>query len=486
MNQYFEERLKKLEKLRELGVNPYPYSFEQKNHADEIIKKFDNKVEKGKKTNKKVSVAGRIIVLRHFGGICFIDLKDESGIIQIVFNKKVTERFDLLEYLDIGDILGVDGTIMKTKKGELSVEVKSFKILSKSLRPLPEKFHGLKDTELKYRKRYLDLIKNDKSREVFKKRSIVVQTIREILLEKGFREVRTPVLQPIYGGANARPFKTFYNALKRDMYLRISNELYLKRLLVGGFEKIFEFSQDFRNEGIDTTHNPEFVQVEWYQAYSDYKDSMELFEKIYSSVAERINGSTRVVFKGHEIDLKPPWKRLSMTDCINKYCKINVLDMNVEDLRKYCKENDVEFDNKMTWGLLVNQIFEEKCEEYLIQPTFLMNHPIETTPLCKPLRSDSRFVERFEPFIGGVEVGNAYSELNDPLLQKKLLKEQVERGRAGEEETHPMDDDFINAVEHGMPPATGVGLAIERMMIIMTGEESIRDVILFPVLKEKK
>jgi lysyl-tRNA synthetase class 2 len=483
---FFKERLKKLEKLRELGINPYPYKYNQTHHAAEIIEKFGNKIADGSRTRTKVSIAGRLMTIRSFGSLRFAVLKDQSASIQVVFNVGKTNRFDLLEYIDVGDILGIEGVVMRTKRGELSVEAHNFEILCKSLRTLPEKFHGLQDVEIRYRQRYLDLIMNDESREIALKRSLAVETIREILLDEGFIEFRTPTLQPIYGGASAQPFKTYYNALKKTMYMRISNELYLKRLLVGGFERVFEFSQDFRNEGVDATHNPEFVQVEWYQAYGDYYDSMKLFERVYATVAKRINGTTKTEFRGHKIDIKPPWKRLTMVDAIKKYAGINVMKMNVNELRRFCKSKNIEYTDEMTWGLLVNEVFEELCEDKLIQPTFLMNHPIETTPLCKPLRGDPRFVERFEPYIGGIEIGNAYSELNEPILQKKLLLDQVKRGRAGEEETHPMDEDFIRAIEQGMPPATGVGMAIERMLMVLTGNESIREVILFPILKKKR
>lgn len=486
-NQLIQERVRKLKEIQDKGINPYAYSFNKTHSSSELHEKYKD-LQKAEETDDNCSFAGRIMQLRRMGKASFATVQDEFGRMQIYFQQDTLgkQEYKFLKKIDIGDIVGVEGTIFKTKTGELTIKVKRYKLLSKSIRPLPEKFHGLKDTELRYRQRYLDLIMNPEVKTVFKVRSAVTKAFREFLDSRGFIEVETPVLQPVYGGANAKPFETYHNALNMKLYLRISNELYLKRLIVGGFEKVYEFVHDFRNEGIDTTHNPEFTQIEWYEAYKDYKHGMKMFEEIISYAAKRVLGTTKIEFQGTRINLKPPWKRLRMVDAIKEYAKIDVLNMSREELLEYCKTEGIEFGSD-SWGMLVASIFEEKCESELIQPTFIIDHPIETTPLCKPLRSgDTRFVERFEPYINGWEVGNAYSELNDPILQKKLLEDQEERGRGGEDETHPMDTDFVKAIEHGMPPTSGVGVGFDRIIMLFTNNPSIRDVILFPTMKPKE
>lgn len=486
-NQLIKQRIQKLNNLRGRGVNPYPYSFDQKDHAIDILTKF-KKLKKDKKTNTNVSIAGRIMTLRIMGKAGFGHIQDGSGNIQIYVREDVVGKEDYKTFSksDLGDIIGVKGNVFCTKKGEISIWVKKFELLCKSIRPLPEKWHGLKDTEIRYRKRYLDLIVNPEIKEVFAKRAKIINFIREYLNKKNFLEVETPILQPIYGGANARPFKTFLNNLKMDVYLRISNELYLKRLIVGGFERVYEFAKDFRNEGIDSTHNPEFTQIEIYQSYADFNDMMRLTEDIFIGASKMINGKTKINFKGQVIDLKKPWKVMTMKEAIRKYININVDKLSDKKLIDILDKNKIEYKKECSRGLAIYLIFDKLASEKIIQPTFITEHPIETTPLCKQSRKDPKLVERFEPFIGGFEVGNGYSELNDPIMQRKLLEEQAKQLTTGDEEANPMDEDFIEAIETGMPPTGGVGIGIDRMMMLLTGKESIKDVILFPFMKNFK
>lgn len=479
------ERHNKLEQIRALGINPYPYEFNVKNNAVDILKKHE-KLEKETHTKDSVSVAGRIILLRRMGKASFGHLIDSTGKIQFYIKQDTVgeEIYKLWKLLDLGDIVGIEGTIFGTKTGEVTIEVKNLTLLSKALLPLPEKFHGLKDVEIRYRKRYVDLVVNPEVRETFIIRSKIVKAFREFLDEKGFLEVETPTLQPIYGGGNAKPFKTFHNEMKMDMYLRISNELYLKRLNTGGFDKVYEIVKDFRNEGVDTTHNPEFTQIEWYESYKDYFHGMNMFEQIVEFAAKKAIGTTKVEYNGHKIDLKAPWKRLRMVDAVKEYTGFDIEKASKEEIIIELKKHKIDFDDKASRGMLLQLFFEETCESKLIQPTIIYDHPIESTPLCKPLRNgDQMFIERFEPYIAGMEIGNSYSELNDPLLQRKYLEQQVERGKGGEEETHPMDEDFLEAVYQGMPPMSGVGIGIDRVTMILTGKSSIRDVIFFPAMK---
>jgi len=484
-NPLVREKLRKLEELRKLGINPYPYNYNKTHSTDDVLSKH-SKLKPEEITKDIVSVAGRIMTLRDMGKAAFCHIQDEFGRIQIYLRQDQLKNFNILKLLDLGDIIGVRGKVFKTKTGEISVWAEELTLLTKSINPLPEKFHGLKDIETRYRQRYVDLITNPEVKNIFRIRTAMVNSFRRYLNERGFLEVETPTLQPVYGGANAKPFETYHNELKTKLFLRISNELYLKRLLVGGFEKVYEFVKDFRNEGIDTTHNPEFTQLEWYMAYGDYNDGMKMFEEIVSKTAKEVLGTTKINYQGKEIDLAVPWKRLKMVDAIKKYSGLEVEKMSQQELLKYCKDEGIEYKSDRK-GMLIQAIFEAKCEEHLIQPTFIIDHPIETTPLCKTLRNGNQeFVERFEPYINGWEIGNAYSELNDPILQKRLLLEQVERGRGGEKETHPMDDDFINALEYGMPPTSGVGVGFDRLVMLFTNSPSIRDVILFPLLKPEK
>ncbi len=479
-----KERLRKINEMRKAGLEPYAYRFDKKNSAGELQEEY--KKLKNEEFGKKAIVAGRVMTIRNMGKIAFFKLRDFSGDIQIVLQEGKTKEseFNILnKYIDSGDIVGVYGKIFRTKRGELSVLADKIELLTKSILPLPEKFHGLQDKEERYRKRYLDLIMNPEIKSVFEKREKIITAIREFLKSKGFNEVDTPYLQTVYGGASAKPFETHLNALDINLFLAISPELYLKRLIVGGYEKVFTIARNFRNEGIDRWHNPEFTMMEFYQAYADYNDMMELFENLYESVAKKVNGTTRVNFRGKEIDFKAPWKRMTMLESIKKFAKIDADKMNEKELLNFIKENNIEKKGD-SWGLYVQAIFEHFCEDKIEQPTFIIDHPVESTPLCKLHRSgDKRLIERFEPFCMGAELGNAYSELNDPIKQRELLEEQQKALKKGDEEANPFDSDFINAIEIGMPPTGGVGIGIDRMIMFLTEQDSIRDVLLFPFMK---
>ncbi|MEM0465798.1 MAG: lysine--tRNA ligase [Candidatus Pacearchaeota archaeon] len=483
------ERIKKLEEIRKLGINPYPHKYDPNSYSKDIKEKYKD-LKNNERTNDFFKIAGRVMTIRDLGKLIFATLQDFKGRIQIIFQIKETEKFsfDLFKkFIDIGDIIGVEGIVMKTKTGEISILSKKMTILAKSILPLPEKWHGLTDKEERYRKRYIDLIMNPEVKEVFEKKTKIIDEIRRILKDKEFLEVDTPYLQPLYGGANAKPFETYLNSLNMKLYLAISPELYLKRLIVGGYDKVFTISRNFRNEGIDRWHNPEFTMLEAYSAYSDYNDMMNLFEEIYETICIKINGSTKVNFKGVEIDFKRPWKRMTMLESIKKFAGIDLEKMSDEKIDEFVKRNNLNPKGD-TWGWKVQAIFEHFCESKLEQPVFIIDHPLETTPLCKTHRNDKllRLIERFEPFCMGVELGNAYSELNDPILQRKLLEEQQKMLSNGNEEANPLDQDFINAIEIGMPPTGGLGLGIDRMIMILTGQESIRDVLLFPFMKPER
>ena len=485
-----KERFKKIEEFRKSGINPYPHNYDKKDNAGSLQEEY--KKLKNEKFGKKTKVAGRIMAVRSFGKLVFMKLVDGSGKIQLVFipkkgNKKMEDRVkDIAKVVDVGDIIGAEGKIFRTRRGELSVMVEEIKMLSKSIKPLPEKWHGLKDKEERYRKRYLDLIMNPEVKEVFDKREKIMEHIRFFLKKKGFSEVETPYLSTIYGGALARPFETHLNALDIKLYLAVSPELYLKRLIVGGYEKVFTISRNFRNEGIDRWHNPEFTMMEIYQAYADYNEMMNLFEELYEHVARKVNGTTKVKFRGKNIDFKRPWKRMTMAQAIKTYGKIDIEKMSEKEVLDYAKKNKIELKEE-TWGWAVQALFEHFCEDKIENPTFILDHPLETTPLCKVHRDGSKFcelIERFEPFCMGTELGNAYSELNDPIMQRQLLEEQSRLLEKGNKEANPLDEDFINAIETGMPPTGGIGLGIDRMVMLLAGQDSIRDVILFPFMKE--
>lgn len=479
-------RLEKLKNIKKLGIDPYPARCERAQTVGQALKMM----------GKEVAVVGRIRAMRGHGGIQFFDLEDESGKIQLVFKKDAlkTSTAKLLPLLDIGDFLAAQGKVFKTKAGEISILVVDCQLLTKSLRPLPSKWHGLKDVEERYRKRYLDLIMNPQAKKTFEIRTKIVSAVREFLDKKDFVEVETPTLQEIYGGAAARPFVTRHNALKYDFFLKISDELYLKRLIVGGFEKVYEIDKDFRNEGIDRTHNPEFTQMECYWAYADYREMMRLTEELYSFVAKKLLGKTEIEYAGHKIDLKSPWRRLTMKEGLKKYAKIDVDKLSDKEIKKLFKKHNLVAEEKPTLsgvaagfnrGVAIATLFE-LVESHLIQPTFVYDFPRETTALCKPKTEDKTLIERFEPYIAGFEVGNAYSELNNPLIQKEFFEEQVKAAKSGDREAHPMDEPFIEAMEYGMPPMGGLGLGIDRMVMLLTNNQNIRDVILFPTLKPEK
>lgn len=515
-NDLIKRRLEELEEIKKLGVNPYPHRFDVSTNSAEVLAGYtDPKDEAETEERKKiiVSVAGRIMGLRRMGKASFCHIKDEAGRIQIYVrqNDVGEDLYKIFKLLDIGDIIGVNGYAFRTKMGEVSIHAVSFTLLTKSIQPLPvvkeeitesgEKIvhDAFADVELRYRQRYIDLIVNEFVRDTFIKRTKIIKSIKNTLENYNFFEVETPTLQTIYGGANARPFVTELNALKLPLYLRISNELYLKRLVVGGFNRVYEFVRDFRNEGIDRTHNPEFTQVEWYQAYGDYFDSMNLFEEVVEHACLAVHGKTNIEYQGVEIDFKRPWKRIKMVDAIKEHTGLDVMNMTKSEIIKYMKEKNIEYDPVLekNKGLVIAALFEETCEESLVQPAFVTEHPLDTTPLCKPLREYSMqqleemkndpeqviFAERFEPYINKWELGNSYSELNDPVLQRRLLEDQVERGRGGEQETHPLDEDFLRAIEVGMPPTTGVGMGVDRLVMLLTNSHTIRDVLFFPLMR---
>ncbi len=475
-----KERLKKLEELKKNGFNPYPQKFDRKNTVSECLELA---------LGKKVKTAGRLMTKRDLGKIAFCDLIDSTGKVQIVLQEKETSdktKEFFSKYLDAGDIVGIDGKIFKTKTGQKSILVDKMELLSKSILPLPDKWHGLQDKEERYRKRYLDLIMNPEVKEIFVKKDKVIESIREFLKKRNYTEVSTPVLQPIYGGASARPFESKLNALDMKVYMRISNELYLKRLIVGGFEKVFEFSVDFRNEGIDRSHNPEFTLFEAMTAYDDYFDGMNIIEEITEYIAKKVNGTTKVTYQGNEIDFKRPWQRISMRDAIKKHAKIDIEKTNVAELKKILEKNYIKTKGEFERGNAIMALVEEFCEKHFIQPTILYDFPFETSPLAKQKRDDPRYVERFEHYVNGFEVGNNYTELNDPEVLTKNWAKQEQTLKKGDEEAQRMDSDFINALKVGMPPTCGIAISIDRRTMLLTNQPSIRDVILFPFMKPEK
>lgn len=480
-----DNKLDKLNQLKLSGINPYPYNYDKTHYAKDINEKY-SKLKAGEETKELVSVAGRILLQRVMGGASFFHIQDQSGRVQVYLtkNKLGAEQYKIyIKKVERGDIIGVKGKIFKTEKGEVTVMAEEVQFLSKSLISLPEKFHGLKDIELRYRQRYLDLIMNPEVKEIFFKRAKIYQAIREFLDQRGFIEVRTPIIEPQYGGANARPFVTNINAWNMSMYLRVAYELNLKRLIVGGFEKIYDLSSCFRNEGADRTHNPEFAMMEIQWAYADYNDAMKLTEELWEYAAKKTLGTTIVEFAGKKIDFKAPWKRMTINEALKKLAKINVDSLSDDELYNLIRNYNVDYEGDINRGMMTSLLFEALCEDKIIQPTHIIDPPKESCPLAKPHRDNPELIERVEPYINGWEVGNSYSELTDPLLQRKLLEEQAEKGRGGDEEAHPMDEDYINALSYGLPPNCGIGIGIDRMIMLLTGQESIRDVILFPTMK---
>jgi lysyl-tRNA synthetase class 2 len=475
------ERRGKLERLREAGVDPFPHSFGDR---DEIaaVRAAHEGIEPGAETEEVRRVAGRLTARRGHGKAAFLDIRDGSGPIQIQARvDELGDRFEGLVGLDLGDIVGIEGKVFASKQGELSIRADSWELLAKSLRPPPEKFHGLEDTETRYRKRELDLIANEETRDRFAARAKAISSVRRWLDDHGFVEVETPVLQPLYGGALARPFTTHHNALDRDLYLRIATELYLKRLIVGGIDRVYELGKDFRNEGISHKHNPEFTMLEWYEAYADYEDTARELEELVSTVAQEVLGTTEVERDGQTIDLKPPWKRITLRDAIFERTGIDIAEHPTRE--ELAKAMDSEADEKEGWGKLVDGLLSKEVEPNLIQPTFITDYPVELSPFAKSHRSEDGLVERWEAFVGGVEIANSFTELNDPDEQRRRFEQQREESERGDEETQPYDEAFIEALEVGMPPTGGVGLGIDRLVMILTGAPSLREVVLFPAMR---
>ena len=478
LNEMLKIRREKLHELKEEGKDPHRIvNFKNRISSKEIKDNFE------KYEDQTVRVAGRILAKRGHGNMSFMDVQDDLGQIQVVNRKNVIgDDFKYIKKYDIGDIIGVEGKVFKTNQGEISIEVSESNLLTKALQMLPEKWHGLKDPDLRYRQRYIDLIVNPQVKEVFVQRSRIISAIREFLDNRGFLEVETPILNTIAGGATARPFITHHNTLDIDMYLRIANELYLKRLIVGGFDRVYEIGRMFRNEGMDATHNPEYTAMELYQAYGDYEDMMEITENMVEHVAKKVKGTTVVEFDGEKIELKAPWKRIPMIEAVKEYSGVDFNEIKTdEEAKAIAKEKGVEV--KETRGEIIAEFFDEFVEDKLIQPTFITDYPVEISPLAKRKNDDRSLTYRFEAFISGAEIGNAFSELNDAEDQRARFEDQVRKREAGDDEAQMMDYDFVNALEVGLPPTGGLGIGIDRLIMILTGQHSIRDVLLFPTMK---
>lgn len=482
------QRRRKVDALWGAGINPYPNDFRPEHTSADFTSAFGEVQEIPEKT-AFFTVAGRMIARRSFGKAAFIQLQDRKGRMQLYVRKDTVgeELFSVFEDYDIGDIVGASGWPFRTKTGELSLHVTEIRLLTKSLLPLPEKFHGLTDVETRYRQRYVDLIVNPEVREVFAKRARVVSLIREFMVSRDFLEVETPMMQPIPGGATARPFITHHNALDMQLYLRIAPELYLKRLVVGGFDRVFEINRNFRNEGISVRHNPEFTMMEFYQAYATFEDLMDFTEEMLCHVTMNLLGKLDFTYQGEEISFQRPWKRLTVKEAIIEYGKVDVKTVNDRELAlAYARSIGLEFPDNVGYGKLITEIFEEVAEPKLIQPTFITSYPTEVSPLSRKSDHDPEYVDRFEFFCAGREMANAFSELNDPVDQKERFLAQVEAKDKGDEEAHYMDEDYIRALEYGLPPTAGEGIGIDRLVMLLTDSPSIRDVILFPQLRKEK
>lgn len=480
LNEMLLLKRQKLDELKSEGKDPFVNeTYDITAHSKDIKEEFNEDEE------REVSIAGRVMSKRRHGKICFLDVRDSVGTIQVFARKDVLEdKYEEVKGLDIGDIVGVKGVVFKTEAGEITVRATDLTLLSKSLQILPEKFHGLKDPDLRYRQRYVDLIVNPEVKDVFIKRNKIIKKIREFLDNRGFLEVETPILGTVAGGANARPFYTHHNTLDIDMQLRIANELFLKRLIVGGFEKVYEMGKMFRNEGMDPKHNPEFTNIELYQAYVDYEEMMKITENLFEFVATEVLGTDKINYQGTEISLKAPWKRITMIDAVKKYADVDFNEIDTDEkAREIAREKGLEISDHDTWGKVLSEMFEEFCEEHLVEPTFVIGHPVEVSPLAKRNPKDPRLTQRFEAFINTWEFANAFSELNDPIDQRERFEAQVAEKEAGDDEAHPMDSDFINAIEVGLPPTGGLGIGVDRMVVLLTDQPSIRDVLLFPTMK---
>ncbi len=483
INELMRVRRDKMTTIEEKGIEPFARKYNVTHHANDILTQFEAL------EGQTVKLAGRIMAVRGHGKTSFVNVMDISGRVQVYFRQDVIgeEEYENFKLLDIGDIIGIEGVVFKTQRGEMSVKINSFEILAKSLRPLPEKWHGLKDVETRYRQRYLDLIVNPEVRNTFITRSKIIKSLRRLLDARDYLEVETPLMHPIAGGAAARPFTTHHNALDMDLYLRIAPELYLKRLIVGGFERVYEVGRVFRNEGISIRHNPEFTIVELYQAYADHEDLMRLTEEVVSGVAEEVLGTTQVVYQGQELNFAPPWNRITMPDAVKKYTDVDFNTVTtIEEARKIADQLGVKYEKTHGIGGILNNIFEDKVEEHLIQPTFIIGHPTEISPLAKRNKDNPDITDRFEVFVFGRELANGFSELNDPIDQEGRFSAQVAQRESGDTEAHMMDHDYINALEYGLPPTGGLGIGIDRLVMFLTDSYSIRDVLLFPHMRHKE
>lgn len=489
LSELLQIRRDKLDQLRELGIDPFGGKYERTHQAQEIVDEYDNESKEDLETKGiEVRLAGRIMQKRGMGKAAFAHIQDLSGKIQIYARKDTVSEveYQAFELLDIGDIIGVYGVVFKTNTGEISVKAKEITVLSKSLLPLPDKFHGLKDVELRYRQRYVDLIVSPEVQQTFITRSRIIQSMRRYLDSLGYLEVETPTLHSIAGGASARPFITHHNALDMQLYMRIAIELHLKRLIVGGMEKVYEIGRVYRNEGISTRHNPEFTMIELYEAYADYKDIMALTETLVAHIAQEVLGTTKINYQGQEVDLTPAWRRVSMVDLVKEVTGVDFsVQMTDEEAHQHAKAHHVKVEPHMTFGHILNAFFEEFVEHTLIQPTFVTGHPVAISPLAKKSAADPRFTDRFELFIVAREHANAFTELNDPIDQRQRFESQLVEREQGNDEAHEMDDDFIRALEYGMPPTGGLGIGIDRLVMLLTDAPSIRDVLLFPLMRER-
>ncbi len=484
-----EERIRKGERLKAMGVNLYPAGYRVDITVSEVVRRFgDLDAESLEKEDQSFSMAGRIISKRDFGKASFIHIKDGTGRIQAYIRKdKVSEKkFSIFKLMDIGDFIGVTGTFFRTRTGELTLLAQDLELLSKSLRPLPEKWHGLTDVEIRYRQRYIDLIVNDEVKEVFVRRSRIIQAVRDFFIRRGFLEVETPMMQPIPGGATARPFKTFHNALGMNLYLRVAPELYLKRLVVGGLEKVFEINRNFRNEGISVRHNPEFTMLEFYMSHATYEDLMGLTEELFCSVLDRVLGKRVIEYQGETIDFSPPWRRIGLFESLLEMGGVeNEVLENEAAARACATDHGIHLDGKDTHGKILTKLFDHLVEPGLIQPTFVTGYPTEVSPLCRRNEQNPDITDRYELFIGGREIANAFTELNDPVDQRRRFEAQAALREAGDEEAQFMDEDYVTALEYGMPPTAGEGIGIDRVVMLLTNAPSIRDVILFPHMRSR-
>ncbi|ALM27165.1 lysine--tRNA ligase [Bacillus sp. FSL W7-1034] len=489
LNDQFQVRRDKMNKMREEGIDPFGERYDRSHQSAQIIAEYDEfSKEDLEEKAAQVTIAGRMMTKRGKGKAGFAHIQDLEGQIQIYVRKDSVgeEAYELFKSSDLGDIIGVTGTVFKTNVGELSIKATSFEVLTKALRPLPDKYHGLKDVEQRYRQRYLDLIVNPESKQTFIMRSKIIQSMRRYLDSKGYLEVETPTMHSIPGGASARPFITHHNALDMPLYMRIAIELHLKRLIVGGLEKVYEIGRVFRNEGVSTRHNPEFTMIELYEAYADYKDIMNLTENLIAHIAQEVLGTTTIQYGEDEIDLKPEWKRLHMVEAVKEATGVDFWqEMSVEEAKQHAADHDVEITKNMTVGHIINEFFEQKVEETLVQPTFIYGHPVEISPLAKKNPEDPRFTDRFELFIVRREHANAFTELNDPIDQRERFEAQLKEREEGNDEAHLMDDDFVEALEYGMPPTGGLGIGIDRLIMLLTNSPSIRDVLLFPQMRNR-